>query len=49
MPTWLYNQIGSIAQDGTAPGVGPMVGLAAYFVVFGALAAWLYRRDTKQA
>jgi ABC-2 type transport system permease protein len=48
-PTGLYNQLGRIGQTGTAPGTATVAGLAAYFLVFAALAAWLYRRDTKQA
>ncbi|MGA5700836.1 ABC transporter permease [Peterkaempfera bronchialis] len=48
-PTWLYNQLGRIAQTGDLPGAGALTGLAAYFVVFAALAGWLYQRDTRQA
>lgn len=44
-PTYHLAELGHSAQLGAWPAVSDIVVLAGYLVLFGALAAWMYRRD----
>ncbi|MFD5702716.1 ABC transporter permease [Streptomyces lasiicapitis] len=48
-PTHAYAALGRTIELGDAPHAGDVALLAAYFVVFAAGAAWLYRKDTLKA
>ncbi|WP_399935773.1 ABC transporter permease [Streptomyces kanamyceticus] len=44
-PTYHLAELGHHAQLGEAPAVSDVLVLGAYLALFGALAAWMYRRD----
>ncbi|MFJ9696701.1 ABC transporter permease [Kitasatospora sp. NPDC101183] len=48
-PVFLYNKLATFTQPGHSLDVVAVAGLAAFFAVFVAAAAVLYRRDTRQA
>jgi len=48
-PVYLYNQLASFAQPGHSLDTAAVAGMAGFLVVFVAAAAYLYRKDTKQA
>ncbi|MGW7581306.1 ABC transporter permease [Kitasatospora sp. NPDC054768] len=48
-PVYLYNQLADFTRPGHSLDTGAVAGLAAFLVVFGAAAAALYRRDSRQA
>jgi ABC-2 type transport system permease protein len=48
-PLALYNQLGRVAQTGGSVSSGELAAIVAYAAAFGALAAFLYRRDRKEA
>lgn len=49
LPTHAYAGLGQSVVLGSAPGAQDVLTLAAYFVLFAAGAAWLYRKDTLKA
>ncbi|WP_441250400.1 ABC transporter permease [Kitasatospora sp. McL0602] len=48
-PVYLYNQLASFVQPGHSLDLGVVAGLAGFLALFVGAAAYLYRRDTKQA
>ncbi|MFD5431782.1 ABC transporter permease [Kitasatospora sp. NPDC127067] len=48
-PVYLYNRLADFTRPGHSLDTGAVAGLAAFLVVFGAAAAALYRRDSRQA
>ncbi|MEV7597799.1 ABC transporter permease [Kitasatospora sp. NPDC089797] len=48
-PVFLYNKLATFIQPGHSLDLVAVAGLAAFFAVFAAAAAMLYRRDTRQA
>jgi ABC-2 type transport system permease protein len=48
-PVYLYNQLASFVQPGHSVDTVAVAGMSAFLAVFVAAAAFLYRRDTRQA
>ncbi|GAA1191212.1 ABC-2 type transport system permease protein [Kitasatospora gansuensis] len=48
-PVYLYNQLATFVQPGQSLNLAAVAGLTGFLVVFVAGAAFLYRKDTKQA
>ncbi|MFF2041265.1 ABC transporter permease [Kitasatospora sp. NPDC058170] len=48
-PVYLYNELAAFTRPGHSVDTVAVAGLAAFLVVFSAVAAVLYRRDTRQA